>query len=84
MGLSNCVQAVGHRDGQEFFGSMVNYRASILDITLQEAARGSRLQITHVMLKRASFLTEMTEGTQPPKLPQNGTDLISLQIDCHL
>ncbi|KIJ99803.1 hypothetical protein K443DRAFT_8136 [Laccaria amethystina LaAM-08-1] len=58
----------------------IHYAAS----WLQEAARGSRLQITHVMLKRASFLTEMTEGTQPPKLPQNGTDLISLQIDCHL
>jgi len=29
-----------------------------------------------VMLKIASFLTEVPEWTQPPKPPQDGTDLI--------
>jgi len=28
------------------------------------------------MLKMASFLTELPEWTQPPKPPQDGTDLI--------
>ena len=38
--------------------------------------RLDRHQQSHMMLKMASFLTEVPEWTQPPKPPQDGTDLI--------